>query len=128
MGTMAPIVSASSISCSGGSAEAGADFQSLFNGVEDLRMAVAQEQRSPGAHVIDVLVAVDVENARALAARDEGRRTADAAPRANGGVDAPWDDPQGTFKELLRFGKVHFAVPRLGSALGVDTLDDFESR
>ena len=52
----------------GGRAEAGAGFEHLAQRVDHRRRAMAQQQRSPGADVIDVRVAVDVEDARALAA------------------------------------------------------------
>ena len=72
----------------GGRAEAGADLQHLARSLQCTGKAVAQNQRPPGAHVVDVLVAVDVEDARALAARDEARRSADAAKRADRRIHA----------------------------------------
>ena len=52
----------------GGRAEAGAGFENLAQRVDHRRRAMAQEQRPPGADVIDIGIAVDVEDARAFAA------------------------------------------------------------
>ncbi len=45
-----------------GRAEAGADLERAFERRQDFGMPVAQQQRSPGADVIDVLVAIHVED------------------------------------------------------------------
>ncbi len=52
-------------------------------------MAVPEQQRSPGADVIDVLVAVHVEDVRALAARDERRIAAHARNARTGELTPP---------------------------------------
>jgi hypothetical protein len=75
-GTASQMASASSISCAGGRAEAGADGERAFERLENRRVAMAQQQRAPGADVIDVLVAIDVEDVGPLAARDEHRLAA----------------------------------------------------
>ncbi len=67
----------------GGRAEAGSDRENLAQRVHDRRKAVAQDQRSPGQDVVDVLVAVDVVDVRSLAACDERRRPAHAAKCAH---------------------------------------------
>ena len=70
----------------GGRAETGADVERSVDGGEDLGMAVAEQQRAPGADVVDVLVAVDVEEVRAFAAGDEHggcRRRCERRERAN---------------------------------------------
>ena len=85
----------------GGRAEAGAACQRLLDRRDDLGMAVAQEQRPPGADVVDVLVAVGVPDVRALAAHDEGRRAAHAAERPHRRIHAAGDG-------LLRAGKQRF--------------------
>jgi hypothetical protein len=53
-GTASRMASASSTSCFGGRAETGADGERALERLEDRRMAMAQQQRSPGADVIDV--------------------------------------------------------------------------
>src|ERR1051326_8323644 len=67
----------------GGRPEAGADGERAFQRLENLRMPVAEQQRSPATDVIDVLVAVGIEDVRALAARDESRLAAYAAECAH---------------------------------------------
>src|ERR1019366_5416246 len=68
-------------------AEAGARFERLAHGFYDRRVAVPEQQRSPRTHVVDVLVAIDVEDVRSLAASDEGRSAALASEGAHGRVD-----------------------------------------
>src|SRR5690349_20894396 len=75
----------------GGRAEAGAGCERFARCLHDGRMRVAQQQRSPGADVIDILVAVRIEDVRALAARDEQRRSADAAESSHRRIDAARD-------------------------------------
>ena len=85
-----------------GSAETGAAGQGFLNGVEDLRVAMADEQRAPGTDVIDVFVIVDIEEMRALAAGDEAGRAADAAPGAHRRIHAAGDGEPGAVEEFLR--------------------------
>ena len=106
-GTASQIASASSISCSGGRAEAGADFERALQRRQNLGMAVAQQQRAPRADVVDVLVAVDVEDVAALAARDEERIAAHAAKGAHRRIDAAGNDVLRPAKQLFGFGVVH---------------------
>ena len=75
----------------GGRAETGSDGENLAQRIDHRRKAVAQDQRAPGENIIDVLVAIDVEDVRSLAAGDEGRRAANAAKCADGGIDAAGD-------------------------------------
>ena len=51
-------------------------------------VGVAVDERPPRAHVVDVAVAVDVDELGAVAALDEDRVAADGAHRAHGRVDA----------------------------------------
>ena len=90
----------------GGRAEAGAARDGEVQGVEDDGMPVTQNQRSPGADVIDIFVAVGIENVGALAALDEGRSAAYAAIGADRGVDAARYGEQGAFEKLLGSGYV----------------------
>ena len=53
--------------------------------VEHHGRRVAEDQRPPGADVVDVLVAVDVPDAAALAAGHERRLAADGAEGADRG-------------------------------------------
>ena len=60
----------------------------VADGVDDLRVGVAVDQRAPGADPVDVAVVVDVDQLGALGAIDEDRVAPDRAHRADGGVDA----------------------------------------
>ena len=87
----------------GGRAEAGAAGERPLRPPPRPRDGVAQNQRPPRADVVDVLVAVGVPDARALAARNEQRRAAHAAKRAHRGVHAAGNG-------LLRPGKQAFRM------------------
>jgi len=50
-----------------GNAKAGSMLGRLFDRADNRRMSVAENSRAPGANVIDVLVAIDIINAGALA-------------------------------------------------------------
>jgi hypothetical protein len=64
-----------------------AEAQSVGDGplhrLDDVRMGVAADHRPPGTDVVDITLAVDIENARALGAIEEQRLTADAGERAH---------------------------------------------
>ena len=64
----------------GGRAEAGAGFENIAQSVDDLRRTMAQQQRPPGADVVDIGIAVRVEDARALR-RDSMNRGVPPTPR-----------------------------------------------
>ena len=66
------------------------------------RMRMAQDQWSPGQHVIDVAVVVRVPEIRAAAALDEARRPAHAAKGPHGAVDAARDNPSRGSEEFFR--------------------------
>ncbi len=56
----------------------------LLDGLQHGRMRVAEDQRSPGADVIEVFAAVDVGEARAMPMRDKKGRSADSPERPYG--------------------------------------------
>ena len=87
-GTVCEISSASSTSRSVGAPKLVPRFQRLAQRVHHGLGPMPQQQRPPGAHVIDVGIAVDVEDARAFAALDEPRRAAHAAKRAHRRIHA----------------------------------------
>ena len=66
-----------------GRAEARAVARGLDDGLDDLRIGVAQNQRAPGADVVDVAIAVGVPDVRALAADEERRVAADRTEGAD---------------------------------------------
>jgi hypothetical protein len=51
-------------------------------------MPVAQQQRSPGAYIVDVLVAIGIEDVTALTALDEHWLAAHGAERSHRRIDA----------------------------------------
>ena len=74
----------------------------LADRLDDRGMSVAEDQRAPGAHPVDVAVAVDVDQLEALAALDEDRVVAaDRAHRPNGRVDPARQEPRGPREEHL---------------------------
>ena len=83
----------------GGRAEAGADFENLPQRVDHRRKTMPQQQRTPGAHVVDVRVPVGIENARALAAVDEPGNAAHAAKRTHRRIHAARDHFLGARKQ-----------------------------
>ena len=78
---------------------------------DDLRVRVAEDQRAPRADVVDVAVAVDVEEVRALAAVDEERRAADGAERAHGRVHAAREERRRLREQALGPVAAHTAAP-----------------
>ena len=64
-------------------------------------MRVAEDHRAPRAHVVDVAVAVRVDEPCALALAEEDGRAADGAEGAHRRVHAAGDDALRGFKELL---------------------------
>ena len=66
-----------------GSAEAGAVARGLDDGLDDFGGGVAEDERSPGADVVDVAVAVGVPNVCAQAADQKGRIAADRTKGAD---------------------------------------------
>ena len=67
------------------------------DGIDDSRMTVAKDRRSPGPDVVDVAPAVDIPDVRPLAALEEQRRPVDGPERSDRAVHP-------TRKEVLRTG------------------------
>ncbi len=72
----------------GRSSIACAALYSFFERLYDLRMSMPDDERSPGAHIIDILVAIDIEYAVAEAVVDERRRAVDIGIGPDRAVDA----------------------------------------
>jgi len=53
--------------------------------------SVTEDKRAPRADEVQVAVAVDIPNPRAVTAGDEGGRSADRAVGADRAVDAAWN-------------------------------------
>ena len=81
-----------------GGAEAGAAADGLFQRRRDRRMGVTKDHRPPGADVIEVAIAVDIDQVGPFGVVDEDRLAADRAERPGRAVHAPGD-------ELFRAGE-----------------------
>ena len=81
---------------------AGAAPRLFGDGGDHVGMRVAQNQRAPGAHVVDVFAAVDVPEARAPGAIDHEGRAAHGAKSAHRAVHAADKNVPGAFKQLRR--------------------------
>ena len=79
-----------------------AERRRLLHRTHDLRVRVTVDQRTPRADVVDVAVAVHVDQLAALAARDEQRVSADRAHRAHGRVDAAGQQLERACVQLCR--------------------------
>ncbi len=88
-------------------AEAGAAGQRVLDRPDDIGMPVTQEQRPPGANVVDVLVAVGVPDARSLATDDKRRRASHAAESAHWRVHAAGNGFLRPGEQSLRLRSVH---------------------
>ena len=64
-------------------------------------MGVAEDGGPPRSHVVDVALAVDIPQVRAVAARDEARRAADGAKGAHRRIDARRNRALRTGEELF---------------------------
>ncbi len=80
-------------------AEGGPARGGLRDGAHHVRVGVAQDERPPGADVVDVLRPVRAVEVRAFAARDEDGLAADGAEGAGRAVDAAWDEALGALEE-----------------------------
>ncbi|MNN70640.1 hypothetical protein D3C81_1865090 [compost metagenome] len=84
-------------------------FQLLAHRIEDVRMAVAEDHRTPGTDVIDVALVVFIHHVGTGCMLEEQRGAADALEGADRGVDAAGDVLLGVGEQ--RFGTGH-AEPR----------------
>jgi len=84
----------------GGGAEGGAPDDRRADGVQDLGVGMAEEQRTPRADIVDVGVAIDIGEAAPARGRDEEGLSSHGAERAHGRVDAAGDEPQSFLEHL----------------------------
>ena len=77
---------------------------------EHAGIRVPEDERTPGAHVVDVLAPVLVDEARTAPLAEEHRRAAHGAEGAHGGVDPAGNQFLRTFKEAAA-ALVHRAIP-----------------
>ena len=87
-GTASTINSASCVSRSVGAPKLAPLQQRLLHGLHDARMGMAEDERPPGADVIEVAIAVDVEEVGPFAAGDE-HRLPPTPPKARAGLLTP---------------------------------------
>src|SRR5262249_31542396 len=83
----------------------GAVLGRLADRRDDLGRAVAENQRTPGEHVVDVLVAVGVPDARAARPGEEAGLPAARLERADRRGHAARGHPLGALEQRLRFGR-----------------------
>ena len=72
-----------------------------------LRMAVAEDHRAPGADIVDVAVAVDIEQVRPVRALDEERLAAHRLERAHRRIDAAGHQRLGAGEQVVRAVGLH---------------------
>ena len=86
----------------GGNAERGAELHGTVDRVEHHLGGVAEHERAPREHVVDVLVAVRVPDARALAALGHERFATDAAEGTHRRIHAAWKELARALHDLVR--------------------------
>ena len=78
---------------------------SLFgDGGAYLRMSVTENHRSPRADVVDVAVAIDVDELSTACRLEEQRRSTDASKSAHGRIDAAGNARFGAANQFVRLG------------------------
>jgi len=95
-----------------GSAETGAVARGALDRCDDFWMRVPEDERSPGADVVDVLVAVGVPHAGARTSNNDGRIAADRFEGARGRIDSTGDHALGALLQRTGFGKVERQTPK----------------
>ena len=96
----------------GGSAERGPLRGGAQRRFDDLGASMAEQQRSPRLHEIDVAVAVDVDEERALTAVEEHRRAAHAPEGPNRRIDPARDHGASASEQVLGSGHAWMAQGR----------------
>ena len=86
----------------GGDAEAGAAGGLGGDGLRDLRIGVAEQERAPGADEIEVAVAVGVVKILGFAVVDDERVGLDGAEGADGRIDAADEEFFGAGEDFAR--------------------------
>src|SRR5262249_8015939 len=75
--------------------ERGTAVQGLFNGAHNARMAMPEDERAPRADIVEISVAVEIEEVRPFTAGNEDRLAADSTESAGRAVDAAGDGTAG---------------------------------
>ncbi len=82
--------------------EAGSVARCADDGVEDIRLGMAENKRSPGSDVVDVFVFVRVPDVRTFAAHDEWRVATHGSKRAHRRIHAARDHAFGALLQASR--------------------------
>src|SRR5215469_10425028 len=90
----------------------------FLHGLDHRGMRVSENQRAPGADVIDILVAVSVPYARTFSADDVRRVAAHRLKCAHRGVHAAGNHPFGTRMKVLALGERH-RLPNISAHSGM---------
>ena len=90
----------------GGCAEGEAVGSRLLHCLHDGRVGIAVDHRAIGADQVDVLIAVDIPEARALTARDNAGLAAHGSEGADRGIHATRGDLRGALEPLGGLGRI----------------------
>ena len=101
----------------GGGAETQAFLYGRLHGGNHVGVVMAQDHGAPGAHVIDVLIVVFVEQVRATGGMEEHRCAADAFERPHRGIHTAGNVFLGLTEKLFRVLAAH-GVSSVESILG----------
>ena len=82
----------------------------LLHRLQNLRMGMPQDARPPRADIIDVLVAVHIDDTIPISARDEPRDASDRRTGTDRTVHATWHHPFCAIEQRLRIQLNHFAT------------------
>ena len=95
----------------GGRDERQAVHGTVLDRAQHVGMGVAQQQRTPRTHIVDVFLVIGVPDARTFAARHEARRSADGTESAYRRIDPAGDAFLRAFeKDVVSGGHVKFAL------------------
>jgi len=85
-------------------------------------MGVTEDGRSPGAHIINIFVAIDVPHARAFGLMDEERLSAHGAKRAHRRIHAAGDVAQRLGEQRSGFGCASHSNKIPGANVGRESI------
>jgi hypothetical protein len=98
----------------GGGPETEAALGGLLYRLNNIRVRVSQNGRSPRAYVVDVFIAIDIGKRGSVGLCDERWITSDGSERPNRAVDSRWHKADGAFKQMGRADKHNDAKTILG--------------
>src|SRR5437660_4687936 len=86
-----------------GYSETGAVLRCVLDCLDDFRMRMAQYRRSPGADVVNIIIAINVPDVCAFGFVDEKWLSSDGSKGAHGRIDSAGNKFQRLTKEFFRF-------------------------